>query len=359
MFSLNPVGKAWFWLLILSIIGLILVFIFFELFGQLSPNNTTTPSWIWILFIVVVIIFIIAFILFIIDIIRYYRELEIAEACGELPPPCPKKIVCPRKCIKTEVVACPDKDRCGNPIVLGPPVIVERPPVVQPPCNQLVAQPVAQTIYEPIPITMLPPMQQPVIMPQPMVVQSPVPQPVFAQPPVTQPLTVQPIPGQDIPIEAISVSVPVGIPTIAVPKPLPCPEIPVPCPRITKVAVQPTIVAVNEVPPPVPVKITDVITIREKIPEVQRVTVREVQPSIMSTPRVYSVPEVPRRTVSVQEYQPDRIPVPLPGLPSMGVSSPVAAPQIGGVPPILAIPPQQVPLIPGPFPAISQLDAFR
>jgi hypothetical protein len=327
MFSLNPVTKAWFWLLIISIIGLILTFIFFEILGQLSPSNTTTPSWIWIFFIVVVIVFIIALILFIIDIVRYYRELEIAEACGLLPPPCPKKIICPKQCIETKIVTCPDKDRCGNPIDLGPPIIVEQPiqkpscaqPIIKPPCEQ----PVIRSPCERLPVaTSIPVMVMPSVAPFP------------AE--LAQPLFVQPIPGQAIPVESVAVSA-------RLPGSFTVTEVVPRCPPVAQVIPKCPLRA-----PAIPTPST-MVTVQEP----QRVIIREtpVQPSIMAVRQMPSVP-LYQSTIPVQE-----VPV---QAPQMGMS-PVftSAPQQIAV---LQVPQNQVQYgqpIPGPPQAVPQLGLIR
>jgi len=108
MRAMNPITTIWFWLLILSIIGFIIGLIGFETSGETTGNNTTTPAWIWVILILSLIFFIIAFILYIVDLAAYNRCMEIAEACGELPPPEPKKkIVCPKiECVENKVVEC-------------------------------------------------------------------------------------------------------------------------------------------------------------------------------------------------------------------------------------------------------------
>ena len=113
---MNPFRKLWFWLLILSIIGFIISFILFEQYGQTNTGNTSTPGWIWIIFIVSFILWIIALILYIVDVAAYHRGLEIAEACGELPPPPPKKkIECPKQeCVEKKVVECVQKRPCDD-----------------------------------------------------------------------------------------------------------------------------------------------------------------------------------------------------------------------------------------------------
>jgi len=80
---INPFNKIWFWLLVLSIIGFFLSFIFFETSGQVSLNSNVTPTWIWILFSLSLIFFIIALFLYIIDIIYYYSKQAELNTCIE------------------------------------------------------------------------------------------------------------------------------------------------------------------------------------------------------------------------------------------------------------------------------------
>lgn len=117
---MNPFRKLWFWLLILSIIGFIISFVLFE---QNSNGNTAAPGWIWIIFILSFIFWIVAMILYIVDIAGYHHAREIAEACGELPPPHPKKkIECPKKeCVEKKVIECVEKKPCNeNKVVIVP-----------------------------------------------------------------------------------------------------------------------------------------------------------------------------------------------------------------------------------------------
>lgn len=111
---MNPFRKVWFWLLILSIIGFIITFIGYERFGQTNTGTSTTPWWIWIVFGLSFILWAVALILYIIDVAAYYRRMEIAEACGELPPPPPKKkIECPKKeCKEKKIIECVEKVPC-------------------------------------------------------------------------------------------------------------------------------------------------------------------------------------------------------------------------------------------------------
>ena len=114
---MNPLTKIWFWLLILSIIGFIIALIGFETSGQTNTTNTSTPVWIWVVFALSLLFWIIALILYCIDVAAYHRRMEIAEACGELPPSKPKKkIECPKKkCVEKKVIECVEKKPCDKP----------------------------------------------------------------------------------------------------------------------------------------------------------------------------------------------------------------------------------------------------
>jgi hypothetical protein len=115
---MNIFTTIWFWLLIISIIGFIVTVISFETLGQTSSTSNSTPVWVWIIFAISVAFFILAFILYAIDLSAYYYDMEIAEACGELPPPPPKKkIECPkRECVEKRIIECVDRKRptCGG-----------------------------------------------------------------------------------------------------------------------------------------------------------------------------------------------------------------------------------------------------
>lgn len=102
---MNPFTKVWFWFLILSIIGFIVTIILFETNWQTTDTSWTSTT--WIVFAISIVLFVFAFILFIIDISAYYRDRDIAEACGELIP-CPKKKVeCPKKCcVQKTIIEC-------------------------------------------------------------------------------------------------------------------------------------------------------------------------------------------------------------------------------------------------------------
>jgi len=143
--NMNPFRKVWFWLLILSIIGFIISFILFERYGQTNTGNTSTPGWIWIIFILSVIFWIVALVLYIVDIAAYHRRMEIAEACGELPPPPPKKsIECPKKeCVEKKIIECVDKRPCDTTPPKSPIVIptdqAALPKVLPPPSEEAFA----------------------------------------------------------------------------------------------------------------------------------------------------------------------------------------------------------------------------
>jgi hypothetical protein len=113
---MNPAAHAWFWLLIISIIGFILTFIFFEVWGGSNTGNANIPMWLWILFIVFFVIFIIAFILYAVKVSQYHKARAIAEACGELPSPRKQSIVeCPKKeCVEKKVVDCATGNPCDK-----------------------------------------------------------------------------------------------------------------------------------------------------------------------------------------------------------------------------------------------------
>ena len=115
---MNPFTKIWFWLLILSIIGFILSFIFFETLGQTTSGSISTPIWVWIIFVISFVFFVAAIILYCIDVSAYYHYIEIAEACGYLQQPPPKKTIeCPKpECIKPSIIDCPTS-KCNKMFV--------------------------------------------------------------------------------------------------------------------------------------------------------------------------------------------------------------------------------------------------
>lgn len=141
---MNPFLKVWFWLLILSIIGFIITFVAFERNGQ-TYQGQPTPWWVWALFVFSAILLIASLILFCIDRANYYRQLEIAEACGELPPPPPKKkIECPKKeCKEKKIIECTETNEIKKPCVTNQvtPVLAMNPSPVNTP---LIVQPEIQ-----------------------------------------------------------------------------------------------------------------------------------------------------------------------------------------------------------------------
>lgn len=134
---MNPVTKIWFWLLILSIIGLIAAFIGFELLSPNGSGEIIVPMWIWVVFGISIVFLIISFVLYCIDMAAYYHQREIAEACGDLPPPQPKKpIVCPPKCVEKTIIECLQTSPSCPPKCVEKTVTecVERCAIPQPPC---------------------------------------------------------------------------------------------------------------------------------------------------------------------------------------------------------------------------------
>lgn len=111
---MNVLKKAWFWLLLISIVAFIVGFILFETQGQTSSGKIVTPWWVWMVFGVALGLFIIALIMYLFDVAAYHRQREIAIACGEWVFPEERKIECPKKCVKKEVIECADKDKCGK-----------------------------------------------------------------------------------------------------------------------------------------------------------------------------------------------------------------------------------------------------
>lgn len=132
MYSTNPFIKWWFWLLMLSIVGFIIAFIMFETTAPDANGDLNPNVWTWVIFAVAAVFLIVAFILYAVDLAAYKRWYEIAEACGELPPPKIKaKIVCPPKCPPPP---CPQP--CPPPPCPKPCPPPEPAPCPQPPCPQ-------------------------------------------------------------------------------------------------------------------------------------------------------------------------------------------------------------------------------
>lgn len=143
---MNPLVKIWFWLLLLSIIGFIISLVMFEAYGQTNTDDPTTQPWIWVMFAVSFAFWVIALILYIIDVIAYKKRMEIAEACGELPPPPPKKVIaCPKRTCKEKIISeCTSQRPCDIAANPAPPVQVQpaqmQAPQAQP--VQIQAQPI-------------------------------------------------------------------------------------------------------------------------------------------------------------------------------------------------------------------------
>lgn len=156
---MNPLAKIWFWLLLLSIIGFIVSLIMFEAYGQTNTDEPTTQPWIWVMFAISFAFWVIALILYIIDVLAYKKRMEIAEACGELPPPPPKKvIVCPKRTCKEKIISeCTSMKPCDT---------VKAPTISVQPINQITAQPIQSQPIQPQPIQPQPIQPQP-IQPQP------------------------------------------------------------------------------------------------------------------------------------------------------------------------------------------------
>lgn len=92
---MNPIGKVWFWLLMISIVLLIIAIVMFEI-----EQSTTTPLWIWIIFGIAILLIIVSLVLYIIDYIAYVKQMKIMRAC--CPPPEPEVIECPKNYLKSQ-----------------------------------------------------------------------------------------------------------------------------------------------------------------------------------------------------------------------------------------------------------------
>lgn len=103
---MSALRSAWFWLLLLSLIGLILSFIFFELYGTTVNGVWTYPDWVWILFIVSIFIFALAFILFCMASLKKDCEPKAIPMCNEIVLP---------QCMPTVPQCLPEKPKCIVP----------------------------------------------------------------------------------------------------------------------------------------------------------------------------------------------------------------------------------------------------
>ena len=117
---MNPIRSAWFWLLLLSLLGLLLSFIFFEIYGTLENGVWTYPGWIWGLFAVSIALFAISFILFAIA--------SQKSDCDVVVPAC--EVVEARKPCKKVKFCEPEKKSCPEPEKIPPPD--QKPCTVEP-----------------------------------------------------------------------------------------------------------------------------------------------------------------------------------------------------------------------------------
>ena len=125
---MNPLKEPWFWLLIISVIGLIIAFILFETQSQVVEGRTVTPTWIWAIYLVAIGVLAIAFIVFCYRMHRHYQHKELLEACCGIVDPPKKKLQCPAPCPDP----CePPVETCIQPKVLEPAILVQplEPPV--------------------------------------------------------------------------------------------------------------------------------------------------------------------------------------------------------------------------------------
>ena len=102
---MSVLRSAWFWLLLLSLIGLILSFVFFELYGTTQNGVWTYPDWAWIMFLVSIFIFAVAFVLFCMASVNKDCEPKTIPLCNQIVlPQCMPDCVIPEKpkCIVPE-----------------------------------------------------------------------------------------------------------------------------------------------------------------------------------------------------------------------------------------------------------------
>jgi hypothetical protein len=102
---LNPFTTFWFWLLIFSIVGFIVSIIFYETSGQTATGNTSTPGWIWTMFIISIFLFVLSFILYWLD-LRCHCYEGSGGSCGNyLKLPNEKTTDCPKQeCDKKKII---------------------------------------------------------------------------------------------------------------------------------------------------------------------------------------------------------------------------------------------------------------
>ena len=203
---MNLFTQAWFYILILAVIGFIIFIVTYEAVGQTNINKPTTPWWVWAILIVSVILFIIAIILYCIAASAEARRYEIALACGEIQPPAPKVIVCPTKKCQEQV------EVCSQPIELSQPSLAMQ--VAQQTGEVVMIPP--QNCYNPI--RHCPP-KQVIVQRQACVEQ---PQPVYIQqPPQVEEIIVE----RPSPIQEVIVERPSPIQEVIVERPSPIQEV--------------------------------------------------------------------------------------------------------------------------------------
>jgi hypothetical protein len=91
---MNPFTKVWFYLLILSIIGYMIVFGAYEGTINITDNDSSSFWWIWILLGLAYALSIAALVLYCIEAYRDWKQYKIDLACGKIAIP-DEKIACP------------------------------------------------------------------------------------------------------------------------------------------------------------------------------------------------------------------------------------------------------------------------
>ncbi len=141
---MNPFTKVWFWLMIISIIGIIVSAILFEQYSQITLSQTYVPAWLWVILGISLVLFIISFILYCVEVAAYYKRLAAAEECGTIvcqqtnvpsnvsSPHCPSSPKKTLKCKKKLVTECVKPTNCTN---IEPQSQVLIPGTISSPCN--------------------------------------------------------------------------------------------------------------------------------------------------------------------------------------------------------------------------------
>lgn len=102
---------AWFWLLLLSIIGFVIFFVLYETNATVRAGGSA-PLWIWLVFIISLIVFLLALVLYIFSGMR-----------------CKFVFVC-----KDDVCSKPEPPCAAKPVVQQHPLVVVQPQPIEPPC---------------------------------------------------------------------------------------------------------------------------------------------------------------------------------------------------------------------------------